>query len=43
MSFINKIKNLKNILEDAVLVTADVGGIYPVFHTSLVERPLGKL
>ena len=28
--FINKIKNLRNILEDAVLVTADLVGLYPI-------------
>ena len=28
--FINKIKNLQNILEDAVLVTADLVGLYPI-------------
>ena len=27
--FINKIKNLQNIPEDAILVTADVVGLYP--------------
>ena len=28
--FINKIKNLQNILEGAVLVTADLVGLYPI-------------
>ena len=34
--FISKIESLQNLPEGAILVTADVIGLYPVFHTRLV-------